>query len=236
MKANRQMNQDSKFYVYKHTSPYGKVYIGITCKKPERRWLKGYGYRKNKHFHDAIEKYGWDNFKHELIFSGLSQDDAYKKEVELIAKYNSNNKLYGYNISSGGDGANGCYFSEERKEEYRKMFSGENNPFYGKRHDKETIQKIKDSRVNKNWNYFEGHHHSEEFKIYKSKQMHEKYSNGNNPRAKVVIEYNKECNELNRYFSLCDCSRKTGISKGYISRLCHNDKCYQGKRYAFSER
>lgn len=28
--------------VYKHTSPVGKVYIGITHQKPEKRWQKGY--------------------------------------------------------------------------------------------------------------------------------------------------------------------------------------------------
>ena len=29
------------YTVYKHTSPSGKVYIGITCRKPEYRWNHG---------------------------------------------------------------------------------------------------------------------------------------------------------------------------------------------------
>lgn len=36
------------YTVYKHTSPSGKVYIGITKRKPEYRWNKGKGYRKDQ--------------------------------------------------------------------------------------------------------------------------------------------------------------------------------------------
>lgn len=34
-----------KYFLYKHTFPNGKVYIGITSRvNPERRWLGGRGY------------------------------------------------------------------------------------------------------------------------------------------------------------------------------------------------
>lgn len=33
------------YSVYKYTAPNGKVYIGITGKDPEKRWLNGRGYR-----------------------------------------------------------------------------------------------------------------------------------------------------------------------------------------------
>ena len=29
--------------VYRHISPSGKVYVGITSMQPELRWSKGYG-------------------------------------------------------------------------------------------------------------------------------------------------------------------------------------------------
>jgi predicted GIY-YIG superfamily endonuclease len=41
---------EKKFVLYKHTCPNGKVYIGITCQKPQIRWNYGKGYQKNKHF------------------------------------------------------------------------------------------------------------------------------------------------------------------------------------------
>lgn len=42
---------DDNYTVYRHTSPSGKVYIGITSMNPEKRWGKnGYGYRRQKYF------------------------------------------------------------------------------------------------------------------------------------------------------------------------------------------
>ncbi len=92
------------YLVYKHTNLINnKVYIGITQQNTEKRWQKGRGYKRQPHFRDAIKKYGWDNFKHEILFDNLSKEQAIEKEIELIAKYKSNNRKYGYNISKGGE-------------------------------------------------------------------------------------------------------------------------------------
>lgn len=37
------------YYVYIHTCPNGKRYVGITTKNPKYRWSKGNGYKPNKH-------------------------------------------------------------------------------------------------------------------------------------------------------------------------------------------
>lgn len=91
------------YYVYKHTSPSGKVYIGITQQRPTKRWGGGCNYDYNDHFINAIRKYGWKNFEHEILFSGLSKDEAKAKEIELIALYDSANRNKGYNVSPGGE-------------------------------------------------------------------------------------------------------------------------------------
>lgn len=93
----------SDFCVYKHTSPSGKVYIGITQQRPEYRWQGGLGYRHNEYFFRAILKYGWNNFAHEILQSGLSKEEACAAETALIASCRSNEKAYGYNITSGGE-------------------------------------------------------------------------------------------------------------------------------------
>lgn len=90
------------YCVYKHTSPTGKVYIGITKRKPEKRWNSGRGYESNRYFYRAIQKYGWENFKHEIIVDGLDQDEATETERRLIAEYDSTNPAAGYNIEAGG--------------------------------------------------------------------------------------------------------------------------------------
>ena len=94
---------NNKHYsVYKHTTPNNKVYIGITGRSIERRWQGGKNYKSSTYFYNAINKYGWDNIKHEILYINLSKEEAEKIEIELIAKYKSNNNKYGYNIQTGG--------------------------------------------------------------------------------------------------------------------------------------
>ncbi len=88
--------------VYKHIFPNGKVYIGITSLNPSRRWGNGFGYRKQIVMFRAICKYGWENIKHEILYDGLTKEEACKKEIELISYYKSNQKEFGYNRDCGG--------------------------------------------------------------------------------------------------------------------------------------
>ena len=126
--------EERKYCVYKHTNKHnGKVYIGITSQRPSKRWDCGRGYQKNKHFWNAIQKYGWYSFEHEILFSGLRSDEAFAKERELIQEYDSRNYNKGYNLSSGGEGgATGI--------------SGEKHPMWGKHHTEETRKKMSQSR------------------------------------------------------------------------------------------
>ena len=111
--------------VYKHTCPNGKIYIGITSQKPTTRWNKGNGYRKNEYFWKAIKKYGWGNIKHEILFELLTKEEACKKEIELIAKYKSNVREFGYNASTGGDiSALGYHHTDEAKQRISEAFKG----------------------------------------------------------------------------------------------------------------
>ncbi len=95
----------NSYFVYKHTSPSGKVYIGITRQEPEKRWKRGKGYREshNLYFYNAIVKYGWDAFQHEILYHGLTKDEACALEIALIEQYKSTNHAFGYNLSPGGD-------------------------------------------------------------------------------------------------------------------------------------
>ena len=87
------------YKIYQHTNLInGKIYIGITCQKPESRWgVQGSGYNKQPKFYKDILKYGWDNFSHEILEDNLSKEQALQKENELILKLNTIQN--GYNIS-----------------------------------------------------------------------------------------------------------------------------------------
>lgn len=67
-----------------------------------RSGTTGNGYINCTHFHNAIQKYGWDNFEHIVLIDHLSLKMANIIEDELIKKYNTMNSLYGYNMVSGG--------------------------------------------------------------------------------------------------------------------------------------
>lgn len=112
--------------VYRHTSPSGKTYIGVTSNKPEYRWSGGKGYRSCTAFNKAIDKYGWDNIKHEIIAENLSKEDAFKKEKELIAFY----KKIGisYNITDGGEGIIGVPKSKLQIEHATNIWKGKHIP------------------------------------------------------------------------------------------------------------
>ena len=101
-------NEHKKWTVYVHISPSNKKYVGITSlNPPSKRWANGKGYRKNKYFTRAIEKYGWNNIEHIIYMENLSEKEAKDLEIKLIAEYKSNQNEYGYNLTAGGDGING---------------------------------------------------------------------------------------------------------------------------------
>lgn len=110
---------DKKYYIYKHTNLINKkVYIGQTCQKPQYRWGKdGHGYKQCPYFYNAILKYGWNNFKHEILQSNLTAEQANKKEQEYISFYKSTQEQFGYNNQAGG--SNHTLLNEESKEKHR---------------------------------------------------------------------------------------------------------------------
>lgn len=131
------MDEDRKYCVYKHTSPSGKVYIGITRKNPHERWRNGRGYIGQSYFWNAIQKYGWENFIHEILHKDLTKEEAEEIEIDLIAYYKSDQRSYGYNIERGG------FSPGERSEETKMKISKANR---GKVLSEETKEKISQAR------------------------------------------------------------------------------------------
>ena len=143
------MSMDRNYKLYVHISPSSKRYYGITCQSnTNQRWRNGKGYKSNQYFTKAINKYGWDNFEHIVLFDNLTKEEAKLLEQCYIALYDTTNPEYGYNCTLGGEGMNGYKTSDETKvklskamknrvftEEHRKKISeakkGENNYFYG---------------------------------------------------------------------------------------------------------
>lgn len=103
-------------YLYVHITPSNKMYIGITQNIVNRWRVDGSGY-KTSVFWRAIQKYGWNNIKHIILLEGLTKEVACECEKYLIAKYQTNNPKYGYNVADGGEFNSGFTFhhTEEAK-------------------------------------------------------------------------------------------------------------------------
>lgn len=90
------------YILYEHRNKInGKRYIGITSQSnPNKRWQNGKGYANQPKFYNAIIKYGWDNFEHNIIASNLSEDIVSSLEKIYIKRYNTISN--GYNCDKGG--------------------------------------------------------------------------------------------------------------------------------------
>ena len=105
---------ENHYTVYKLTDPDGKVYIGVTGKTVEERWNKGRGYSRGTPIREAIRKYGWESFQHEILCEKLTRDGAEKLEKAFITYYDSSDPEKGYNRFLGGLGK-GAHMSEVTK-------------------------------------------------------------------------------------------------------------------------
>lgn len=92
------------YFVYVHTVPNGKMYIGAT-KDPVGRWNNGEGYDGNTEFYKDIGLYGWNNIKHEIVAQYKSEIDARVCEGILIALMGTESPSIGYNRTDLKDSA-----------------------------------------------------------------------------------------------------------------------------------
>ena len=176
------------YSVYIHTFPNGKKYIGVTRCKPELRWgANGCNY-KNPYMVNAIKKYGWDNITHEIVAENLTVDQASQMEVELIQKYNSADKRYGYNISLGGVENKIC--SDQTKEKLRKAN-------LGKVMSEESKKKISD--------FQRGQKRTDKTRCNMSIAQKKSFANGNNamhsPEARAKMAKKKKGRKLPDYIT-----------------------------------
>lgn len=222
------------YTVYKHTSPSGKVYIGITAQHPTRRWRGGSGYRNNAHLAAAVKKYGWPSFTHDILATELSYEEACTLEKALIKKFDSTNPAKGYNISLGGDKTTlGYKYSAESREKISQALKGKRKGVPLSQAHREHIRQA-----------LKGKPHSEARKEMarralgnrfnteeaKRKQKENTPRGGAHHRAAAVI-----CVDTGRFFScIQEAANETGVSRSNISACCRGlQKTAGGKRWEY---
>lgn len=159
----RKYHSDEPAWLYVTTNLItGKKYIGQTTSTRKDYFGSG------KIITDAIRKYGKKNFSREIIYSG-TWEEVDLLEALYIEKYNAVNSDEYYNLKEGGhEGRHnpnsskkmsiarlgktyeeiyGEQEAERQRHLRRECNTGENNPFYGKKHSDETIKVIKQKRA-----------------------------------------------------------------------------------------
>ena len=197
-----------KNIVYKITNIINdKLYFGVTQQEVKIRWQqhKCNSNKKSYYLYNAMKKYGIENFIIEVVFEANTKKEMLEKEIELITLFKTNNRLYGYNNSTGGESSRkGCKLTlEQRKKisEYQKTRI--RNP-----HSKETKTAMSLSA--------KGRDMSKAIKSSANKRRGKKSYN-----IKSVYSVNSK-NQINNYESITDASKKTNISISSISNNLSN--------------
>lgn len=136
--------------IYKLTSPSGKIYIGQTQSLYDR--VRRYrGGKFNKYMKRAVDKYGLENIKLEILEKDIPLELLDKREqfyLDTLQPFDGN----GYNICREASTTRGVSKSEKEKlamTERSKLRVGKLNPFYGKKHSEDSKQKQRDAKVDK---------------------------------------------------------------------------------------
>ena len=208
------MSDEKTYCIYKHTSPSGKSYIGMSC-NPEKRWNQGKGYMGNYHFWRAIQKYGWDNICHEIICNKLTYEQASFLEEFLIGFYCTTQRSHGYNIRDGGNGS----FSIESRQKMSESRMGNQNA-KGAHHSDDVRHRISQSLKK----HFQTHTHQ-------SLGKHLECNLGeDNAMARSVCCVDENERIIKIYGCIVDASNDTGCSAQSICNCCHGRK-YSAKGY-----
>lgn len=129
----------------------GKVYIGQTIRSFKER-LGEHKRSTKSTIGNAIRKYGEDSFKYEIVYETDCLDDLNLAEQAWICKENCLAPK-GYNLVHGGGNTKGYSHTDETKELMRSLklggYLGKDNPFYGKRHSKETRERLSKAHIGK---------------------------------------------------------------------------------------
>jgi group I intron endonuclease len=105
--------------IYKITNPSGAIYIGKSKNIISR--FKDYKHLKENNkqtkIYNSLQKYGWIKHTFEII-EECSEDILNEREIywiEYCDSYHHNNKIFGLNLTKGGEGGNGTVRTEQMK-------------------------------------------------------------------------------------------------------------------------
>lgn len=236
-----------------------KKYIGksvdIIKRWNEHKSLLNRNVHENTYLQHAWNKYG-EYFFDFYILEECNKQELNEKEIMYISKYNTTNRMYGYNRTPGGTGGNTiCTYSEEQLIEYKKRKSkilkgrhlvGENSPnakltnsqvieiiqmiLDGKYDDEIAIKyNVSEKTINDIRNHKKWLHLTDGIEFPKIKRRF-------NDRNETIVQYDLDGNFICRYASLVDLKKTLGLNTSLISQVCRGiRKTAYGYVFRFNE-
>ncbi len=208
-------------YIYKIKNLVNnKYYIGQTVHKLEERWQQHKKKNSNcRYLKHAFNKYGFDNFKFELVCECIDED-LDKFEIKYMEEYNSL-VPNGYNLREGG---NSGRHHQSTKDKISKTLLDKNykypvgtHPWIGRKHNEESKEKISKSLIGKK---------ASDETIEKMKLI----------GRKKVIQYDLNDNIINIYESCTEAAEKNNTSKAGVSMVCNNKRIQlKGFKYKYED-
>jgi len=211
--------------VYKITNLLSlKSYIGQTTQEVSVRWKNHCKSSRKSAISFAIQKYGKENFKFEIVDNADSIEELNRKEIEWIEKEGTISPI-GYNLRSGGDNS---LHHEVTKQKQSLVKMGNKNPMFGKNLNdyltsdeiiqrNEKISRTKKGKPSKSGLKLAGRT-KEQFDYLKQmgNKQSLKYRNEGNPNAKRIVLNGVE------YLTMKDASLKTGLSMYKLRKMYQN--------------
>lgn len=203
-------------YIYKITSPTGKIYIGKTIKLKLRiDYYRRLKCKKQKIIYNSLLKYGFSGHTFDIIYEGEhTSNELNNLEIYFIGIFNSfnGNNENGMNLTLGGDGGFGVKFTDERK----KQISDANKLRIYKKYTEDTKKLISESR--KKTGKTEACRLAiEKLKGKKIKKSEEWVKNNAESIKKPIVQYDINGNFIKEWKSAKDVEIELGLSRKNIS-------------------
>jgi group I intron endonuclease len=210
--------------IYKITSPTSKVYVGKTYDLRKRINAHKCASKKGvSHIlHNSVRKYGWDAHVLEIIET-IEDDKLNEREtfwIEELKTYCYENES-GMNMTKGGDGQRSTWMHKiELRKYFSDRFSGEGNPFHGKKHTDETKQLMGRKASERN---------------IKRGTLIPKwaYEKGLDVIRKKVVCYNDKGEFIAKYNSIAEAANAFNINSNRIIDSCKEDTTGVDGKYIF---
>jgi group I intron endonuclease len=151
-----------KMGIYKITNTQnGKFYIGSSKDVDRRWWEHKNDLNKKAHINTKLQNawnfYGENQFKFEIIEEIIDEKLLLEREQHYLNVFEPYRNGIGYNIaqnSCGGDNFTHNPNKENIRQQLSELYSGENNPMFGKKHNDNSLLKQKQKAIGRfslNW-------------------------------------------------------------------------------------